>query len=514
MSPAAGDIYIRSNGRQPGVCKAPVALGQTVVLHVSGFCRFLSEEDVRRALTTLCSAYGVLAVDVASFSDGPPPYAERRKRDQGKETQGWCLLTFATEAAAATAAAGLEGTRLEGSRLSVAPSRSRVVLSAERAALAAAAAAELAATREHQREHNQRQRQRKRERSSSALLALLSSLPAPGGAGAASAFAALDGLQASLDWALVAEAALPRAALLDRKALGLPSPAPHVTREQSSARCLRKEVQVESFHLVLRRLLTPALLATRAECPLRIADMGCGSGALLLPLAALFPTVRFSGVDMDAEALRILEARAAAAGLANVDTRCSMVERCTDSFDVILALHACGNATDWALLQAVSCHAAYLVSPCCTGKLAFSLTGGSSFSANADAAGRAPHLPPLTHPRSAWLRAQLKDAALFADMAAAADVSHGEAEDEALLGSGGVQSGALGVGRLAKANLEIDRNEAAREAGYCTALFTLVKPQLQAKNHLLVGVPPAETHPLAATWTAALRQLQSDTTTV
>lgn len=38
----------------------------------------------------------------------------------------------------------------------------------------------------------------------------------------------------------------------------------------------------------------------------------------------------------------------------------------------MLALHACGNATDGALLQAHRHRAAFIVSPCCVGKLKFS----------------------------------------------------------------------------------------------------------------------------------------------
>lgn len=46
-----------------------------------------------------------------------------------------------------------------------------------------------------------------------------------------------------------------------------------------------------------------------------------------------------------------------------------MVEHYDDPFDVCLALHACGNATDFALLQAQQRRAAYVVSPCCVGMI-------------------------------------------------------------------------------------------------------------------------------------------------
>jgi hypothetical protein len=42
---------------------------------------------------------------------------------------------------------------------------------------------------------------------------------------------------------------------------------------------------------------------------------------------------------------------------------------CAGRVDVALALHACGAATDYALLQAASARAAYIVSPCCIGKI-------------------------------------------------------------------------------------------------------------------------------------------------
>jgi hypothetical protein len=44
---------------------------------------------------------------------------------------------------------------------------------------------------------------------------------------------------------------------------------------------------------------------------------------------------------------------------------------CRERFDLCLALHACGHATDEAMLQAHRSRAAMIVSPCCVGKLVF-----------------------------------------------------------------------------------------------------------------------------------------------
>jgi hypothetical protein len=45
-----------------------------------------------------------------------------------------------------------------------------------------------------------------------------------------------------------------------------------------------------------------------------------------------------------------------------------MIEAFDLSFDVALALHACGNATDHVLQLAAAQGAAFIVSPCCVGE--------------------------------------------------------------------------------------------------------------------------------------------------
>lgn len=75
-----------------------------------------------------------------------------------------------------------------------------------------------------------------------------------------------------------------------------------------------------------------------------------------------------AGVEMKAAACAILRHRVALAGLPNVSVFCGMIEHYAQPFDVALALHACGNATDAVLLAAAHHRAAYVVSPCCVGE--------------------------------------------------------------------------------------------------------------------------------------------------
>ncbi|KAF6255366.1 hypothetical protein COO60DRAFT_215250 [Scenedesmus sp. NREL 46B-D3] len=352
-----------------------------------------------------------------------------------------------------------------------------------------------------------------------------------------------------------------------------------------NARVLRKRQQVESFCAVLQPIIvaaaaatvpggsgTPSSACTKAQqqanvssAPveglewqqqqqqqprLHIVDFGCGTGNLLLPLAALFPCCRFTGVDMKPAALQLLQQRAAAAGLSNVSVFEGMIEQFDRPFDVALALHACGNATDHVLQMAVHSRAAFIVSPCCVGKLKFSMSGGSSFHSSAitwtpsqpgdkppaqrareqqqqqqqqqqtleqqqeqpysspkaqrrlepqhfeqqqqdtaAAATAAGGLPPLQHPRSAWLRRQLpQPEQQFRVMARVADIAHAPA-DQVLLGEALAQRAA--VADTCKRFVELDRCAAAAEAGYAVGLFKVLGADSMAKNDLLLGLPLA-----------------------
>jgi hypothetical protein len=70
---------------------------------------------------------------------------------------------------------------------------------------------------------------------------------------------------------------------------------------------------------------------------------------------------------MKPAALALLQQRAEAAGLTNVSTFTGMIEQYSQPFELGLALHACGNATDRVLQLCCHHRAAFLVSPCCIG---------------------------------------------------------------------------------------------------------------------------------------------------
>jgi hypothetical protein len=216
--------------------------------------------------------------------------------------------------------------------------------------------------------------------------------------------------------------------------------------------------------------------------------------------------------------------------------------------DVVLALHACGSATDWALAQASARQAAFIVSPCCIGKINKHSSGGSSRDSHAAQQASTPDsvapkqrqqqqqaelaVAPdatrsLLYPRSQQLQQQMAALAnRIQQEHHEQSAQHGSEEavlnklQEAVLGSssssssssiGGVlqeeQRRALfsilaatadyshqedhshpELAGLAKTNVELDRGVCMQEAGYQVALVRLLQPELTAKSDVLVGV--------------------------
>lgn len=307
----------------------------------------------------------------------------------------------------------------------------------------------------------------------------------------------------------------------------------------------RKKFQVENIALALNSL--------RLKAGSKIVDFGCGSGALTLPLAALLPELYFVGVDFKQQSIALLVERALKANLRNVEGFYGRIEIFSERFDACVALHACGIATDLALLQALKHRAAYVMSPCCVGKLQIpieqvilnsaqhmkfqtsigsisdsvaidqnSLPNIDSFCKNFTNHPRSldsnnmalevsnPNLvkgtencvvvgrlcqPAETHvsrdsmdnvslglayPRSKWLRTCISEKE-FQVLARAADWS-----------SYDHKSSSSRLHSLCKIVLELDRNEASRELGYSTDLFSLSndKAGTVGVSHILVGQPP------------------------
>ena len=457
---------------------------------------------------------------------------KNKSKDPTKLNEGFCFVRFADPKSAEEAVtSGSSKTLFDGRGLKIEWAREVHTEDVDQTLLKAKQE-----ERKNRSEHKHRQRRWHKEREVEEIRGILQQVPSPAGNEATKLF---KDLKNSLD--LVAPPPRPsggdfsvREDLVRREAIDpvtlaidwdkVPADCDpgdggwysSKQKEHVQRRRERKRDQVQSFALILARLLTERAAKSRAESkkqrldsqehcqpepgPTRVVDFGSGSGGLTLPLAYLFPCAHFHAVDMKPRAIELLLERAQRSGLTNVTASDGMIEEYDQGFDIALALHACGNATDFSLMQAIRNRASFAMCPCCVGKLKFSLEGGSSFSAKhkkykdfretasdsqgENGVGKALILGELQHPRSEWMRKTVTEND-FALIAKAGDISHGCEE----IHLGQENHGFAEIARTCKANIEFDRSMHARENDYDTGLFHLINAGQTAKAEIIVGVP-------------------------
>ena len=91
--------------------------------------------------------------------------------------------------------------------------------------------------------------------------------------------------------------------------------------------------------LYLRHVLHSLAIAKVCafEAGARVLDVGCGGGFPSVPLAILFPEVRFTAVDSIRKKIAVVEGVAAGAGLQNLTPRCARVESLSERFDYVVS---------------------------------------------------------------------------------------------------------------------------------------------------------------------------------
>ena len=247
-----------------------------------------------------------------------------------------------------------------------------------------------------------------------------------------------------------------------------------------ATRVQRKCWQLESL-ISISRLLSDGLqeargtdvdhaASKRPSC--HLVDFAGGCGPLGLPLAALMPHALVTIVELKKRSLDIARAKDAAAGLTNVRFFEGDLSAFAEAFDIGLALHACGTASDLVLDVCVAARACFVICPCCTGKVSEARKDGYRFQATGSSEGR------VTYPRSRDVAAVLSSGE-YNFLACAADVS-----DEALLrGRRGM------LRRLAKTYLEHDRLLWAAERAYEVRFTRMPEPGATPKRDILCGWP-------------------------
>jgi len=100
-----------------------------------------------------------------------------------------------------------------------------------------------------------------------------------------------------------------------------------------------------------------------------IVEFGCGSGNIGLALAYLFPLHEFVLIDFKAQCIKIANERVAINELKNVKLIEGNIEDFDDYFDIGIAVHACGAATDYAQIKCFQHKADFILCSCCVGKI-------------------------------------------------------------------------------------------------------------------------------------------------
>ena len=233
----------------------------------------------------------------------------------------------------------------------------------------------------------------------------------------------------------------------------------------------------------------------RRRC--HLVDFAGGCGPLGLPLAAMLPWATVTIVELKKRSLDIARERASAAGLTNVAFFEGDIRAFPEPFDVGLALHACGDASDLVMEACVNARARFVVCPCCTGKLSTSRVNVFRYAITQSNETR------ITYPRSAPVRACL-DPAAYDYLACAADVS----DAFNLEGPRGV------LRRLCKSYLEHDRQLWAAESGYTCHVTRMHRPEATPKADILYGwtaeAPPRDAATRALLSTEVLDEAYAD----
>ena len=125
-------------------------------------------------------------------------------------------------------------------------------------------------------------------------------------------------------------------------------------------------------------LLDLELINQKHEKPI-IIDCGCGRSYLSLLLAWYYRhylkhNVQIIGLDFNEPVIKQCQKRAAQLELSDLITfKCQNLEQADipPKINVLLALHACNTATDWALFYGIKAQADFIAAaPCCQAELA------------------------------------------------------------------------------------------------------------------------------------------------
>ena len=180
-----------------------------------------------------------------------------------------------------------------------------------------------------------------------------------------------------------------------------------------------------------------------------IVDFCSGGGHLGIVLAHLLPHCTVIMIDNKEESVRQARLRVAQLKLSNVMLIQSNLDYFQGTFNLGVALHACGVATDLVLHMCLRNRASFVLCPCCYGNLALEL--------------------PIQYPQSQLYQQRSITRKDFANLSRMADHL-------------------TPIGRVSMAAVDLDRIARANEEGYRVTLKKLKPDSSTPKHDLLVGI--------------------------
>lgn len=188
----------------------------------------------------------------------------------------------------------------------------------------------------------------------------------------------------------------------------------------------------------------------------RIVDFCSGGGHVGILVAYLLPECEVILVENKDESLRRAQERISGLNLANVFCYQSNLDYFEGKFDLGIALHACGTATDLVLQKCVSTNASFVCCPCCYGAI------------------QENHV--LSYPRSSAFKQSKIPLRLYFTLCHSADQTHDEAHEKTT------------QGKVCMTLIDTDRCWYAADNCYNVKLCKIVPETASPKNHILVGV--------------------------
>lgn len=218
--------------------------------------------------------------------------------------------------------------------------------------------------------------------------------------------------------------------------------------KMSSDRALRKQQQLNNLVYVVTNQAKPGD---------RIVDFCSGGGHVGIVLAHMLPSCQVTLIENKELSLIRAKKRSDELGLSNIWFIQANMEYFTGMFNIGVALHACGVATDMVIEHCIKTRASFVTCPCCYGFI----QNTSKFN----------------FPKSEQFKKTLsyKEHMIlcrFADQTAV------QLPPQRRL-----------IGKQCMCLVDLDRARAAEECGYSVQVISMEPESCSPKNNMIVGVP-------------------------